>query len=149
MSDHYYCDIEDLKKKGLSLPRIIELTNDNKSDKIDQDVFDGCRGSAAALIDSYCLNRYKDCIPFNPVPQVIVTIAVLLTKYFLYERKKAADDDINEMYKDQIRQLKDISQGTMDLGLDGKKVTEDSIKFTAKEPTDRVSHLDNLKGYFL
>lgn len=151
MTDHYYCDIEDLKKTGLTLPLIIQLSNDSKAEVVNEENFNGCRKTAAALIDSYCLKRYAGKIPFQPpVPEMVIDIAVALTKYFLYRRKNGTTDkELEKLYDNQIKLLDRISNGTLDLGLGGQKVSEDSIMFTALEPTDRVSHVDNMKGYFL
>lgn len=146
---HYYCTIDDVKKTGITMPRIIELSNDSKAETVNEEIFDGCRGSAADLIDSYCLGKYSARIPFDPVPGILVTIAAALTKYFLYERKNAVDDKIQKLYDNQIKQLTQISNGVIDLGESGQKLPQDGVTFTAKTPEDRVSHPDNLAGYIL
>lgn len=149
MAPHYYCTLDDVKKTGITLPRIIELSNDEKAETVNEENFDGCRKSAADLIDSYCLTRYSARIPFNPVPGVIVTIAAALTKYYLYERKNGVDDKIQKLYDGQIKLLTQISTGIIDLGESGTKVPQDGVNFTAKKPEDRVSHPANLTGYIL
>jgi len=146
---HYYCTLDDVKKTGITLPRIIELSNDSKAETVNEEIFNGCRQSAADLIDAYCLGRYSAISSFDPVPGVIVTIAAALTKYFLYERKNAVDDKIQKLYDNQIKQLTQISNGVIDLGESGQKLPQDSVLFTQKLPTDRVSHPDNLTGYIL
>jgi phage gp36-like protein len=150
MSEVFYCTLDDVKGVGVSEKKIIRLAAEDgdKSGILDQANFDACRRSARSIIDSFCMSKYQVKIPFSPVPTTIITIAALLTKYRLYSRKEAITKTIQEEYDNQIDLLKMISKGTMKLFEDTTgPVSEDSVDFTDKDPTDRKFHPDNIPGY--
>jgi phage gp36-like protein len=152
MSEVFYCTLADVKGVGVSEKKIIHLAAEDgdKSGIIDQGNFDACRRSARSVIDSFCMSKYQAKIPFSPVPTIIITIAAKLTKFWLYSRKDAISKTIQTTYDKQIALLEKISKGTMKLYEDTTgPVSQDSVDFTDKDPTDRAFHPDNIQGYFI
>lgn len=150
MAETFYCELSDLKAVGVSEAKIIKLAAEDKdtSGILNQENFDGCRRSARTMIDGYCMSRYQSKIPFQPVPELIVTIATLLTKFYLYSRKNQVDKQLQKSYDDQILLLKGIAKGVPKLFEDTTGVvSEDSVLFTEKKPEDRAFHPSNIPGY--
>jgi phage gp36-like protein len=100
------------------------------------------------MINGFVANRYAGALPLQTVPPQLVTIATLLTKYFLYELKSAVDEKIQKMYDNQVSLLKQISNGTFKLlELETTApVRNDGVQFTNKTPADRV--FASPEGYF-
>lgn len=94
----------------------IELTNleDATATSINSDVFDRVATDSDSLINSYLAGRYA--MPLSTVPGVIRTIALDIYRYKLGHN--AQEEDVRQRYEDALKQLRDISQGIMNLGLD-------------------------------
>lgn len=144
----YYCELKDVQGV-LSSTDIIQLAADENDEPgvLNQKNFDDCRESATSEIRSYLMVKYPEQMPFATVPNLIRTIAKLLTKYYLYERKNALDETLTEVYDNQVEKLEKLAKGTLKLGEFGKRIDSDGVTFTKKEATDRPFHINNMGGY--
>jgi phage gp36-like protein len=145
MAEIFYCQLADVIEQGVSEGKIIKLTDGDGA--VDMDIFNGCRRAAASEVDGYAMVKYSDRIPFQPVPPAIVTIAAILTKYYLYQRKNSVDESLEKLYQQQVDKLKRLAAGTFKIAQDNVEVKSDGVNFTNKTPTDRAFHPDNIAGY--
>ena len=110
-----YCTLTDITAL-IPEQTVINLTDDSGIGVIEQASVDAAISDAAAEIDSYCAARYQ--VPFNPVPAVIVKVAVDIAVYNLYSRcAEKIPESRQERYKNAIDLLKSISKGVVTLGV--------------------------------
>lgn len=122
----------------------IELTNleDPSATTINTDVFDRVATDSDSLINSYLAGRYP--LPLSTIPGVIRTIALDIYRYKLGHN--AMEEDVRQRYEDALRQLRDIAQGVMNLGLDDGSealITGSPAFYTST----RVFTAKSLQGY--
>lgn len=110
---------------------------------IDTDVVDRALAETDALIDGYLARRYG--LPLSAAQPMLVGVAGAITIYNLHIYE--APPKIEADYKDAIRTLVAIAQGTITLTADG--VEASSTGSTGAQMTDRERPFteDNLKGY--
>lgn len=139
----FYCTQNDVIATGVSLTKLIELTDDTDSGVVDQSVFDGCRQSAKEMIDPYAAAKHASRMPFSEVPGIIRTLAADLTKYHLHKRRDNVTEDIGELYERCERQLDKIASGKIKLFKNsGDTVRRDSILWKARSKDDRRFQLE-------
>jgi phage gp36-like protein len=145
MAEIFYCELADVIEQGVSEEKIIKLTDGDGA--VNQDIFDGCRRAATSEIEGYAMVKYSDRVPFQPVPPAIVTIAAILCKYYLYQRKGNVGEQLEKLYLQQVDKLKRLAAGTFKIAQDNVEIKADGIKFTNNKPTDRKFHPVNMEGY--
>lgn len=127
-----YCVITDLD--GISAQRLIELTDDNDTGAVDEDIVNGKIEKATNLINGYAKPRYT--IPIDPVPGLIKDLCAEITIYLLFCRRESVPEEWSLIYKSAIGKLKDISAGRISLG--SNEVQESEVEFTNKTVDDRI-----------
>lgn len=130
-----YCYQADITEQ-ISVDELIQLTDDNGLGMVDASVLDRAVADAQAEIDSYCGTRYT--VPFSAVPDMIRKVAVDISIYNLYARRRGAPEDRKERYRDAIRFLKGVASGGASLGASAPQATDDSGPQTTKTPADRI-----------
>jgi len=80
-----YCNVVDLQNY-LPSQVIVQTTDDNDTDQIDQDKVNACIQQGDALIDSYIRGRYPVPVVEVPFPPMINNLSIRLAAYFLYKR---------------------------------------------------------------
>lgn len=78
------------------------------------DKIEAALSDAHNLIDSYLAGRFA--LPLSPVPQVLPRIACELARYYLYDDQLT--DPVKQRYEGNIKFLRDVSTGTVRLGVD-------------------------------
>lgn len=88
-------------------------------------VLDRALATADGIVDGYVGTRYP--VPLAVVPAVVASIAASITRWSLYGR--TVPDAVDAAYKESMRQLRDIADGRMTLGVpagaEPKKPTAD------------------------
>lgn len=79
-----YSTNEDLLNQ-MSFEELARLSGDDTGAAVDEDRIDEARRNADALTDTFLNGRYT--LPFESVPEIIRTISIELTVYFLNEYK--------------------------------------------------------------
>jgi len=69
----------------MSFAELARLSGDDTGAAIDEDRIDEARRNADGLIDTFLSGRFN--LPFDSVPEIIRTISIELTVYFLNEYK--------------------------------------------------------------
>ncbi len=95
-----------------------------------------------AEIDGYCSTKYAD-LPFSTVPVMIRKISVDIAIYNLFSRRRGATEDRLQRYKDAIKFLSNVANGTVSMGGDAPAEDSDAgpeaITYGTKtDITDRV-----------
>jgi len=102
--------------KQLAESALIELTDDEGTGSVNDDVVNRAIADSDATIEAYCARRYK--IPLSSVPDKVRQVGVDIDIYNLYSRKGDVIPDLrNDRYKEAIRLLEKISEGKISLGL--------------------------------
>jgi phage gp36-like protein len=124
-----YCSLDDLLGQ-VDKQKLIDLSNDNEEPVVDEDEnpiinlenVQRAIDNAASEIDSYASVRNK--VPFNPVPPIIRKLAVDIALYNLFSRKWTGDeeDNIIRRYKNAVKMLEKIAEGTIMLGVPEEKI---------------------------
>lgn len=114
-----YCDLDDLKAK-MGEEELISLTDDEDTGAVNTGVTDQMIVSAGALIDAYCARRYT--VPFDPVPEMVKSVAVDIAAYKLFSKVGRAGDNIRNEYKDAVGFLKDVAAKKADI--DGATIAD-------------------------
>jgi phage gp36-like protein len=115
-----YCTLDDLKGQ-INETTIANLTDDEGTGQIDLNKVNQAIGDAETEINAYTSKRYPT--PFNPVPGIVKKLAVDMAIYNLFSRKgfpNEGDKVIQDRYNSAVRMLKDIANGTIQLGGTGE-----------------------------
>ncbi len=105
-------------KKLISLESLVQLTDDEGLNIVDQGRVTEAIADADAEIDAYCAGRYT--VPFSTVPAVIKKLSVDIAVYNLYSRCPSEEETPpvrQERYKYALKMLESISKGTITLGV--------------------------------
>lgn len=142
-----YCDLTDILGVIPEL-ELTQLTDDSVPPvMVNQSAVDQAIAAAETLINGYIGSRYP--LPLSSVPELINTIALDITVYKLYLRrkKKMPPEPIVTGYEDAKKLLKDIQGGRISLGVDKSgvetKPVSGGVSFSSNE---RVMSRDSLKG---
>ena len=105
-----YTTVNELK---LYIPSevLLQITDDNSTDSIDQEKIQYCIRQADDLIDGYLRGRYP--VPLTTVPAMISDVSVKLAVYFLFKRALilTMPETITADYNDGMAILRDIQKG--------------------------------------
>jgi len=106
-----YTTIDNVKL-DLEEKTLIELTDDNDTGEVDENVVNRQIRKADDTIDIYMRGRYPVDEEVT-TPEYIITLATQLTIYYLYERKQrdVGNDSIQDIYDRSIMMLKEIQKG--------------------------------------
>ena len=113
-----YHELDDLKPARLSEAELVQLTNDTAGGTtIVTATYESARDDAEAEIDGYIGARYT--LPLGSTPALIKRLSMIITIYHLYRRRFAegVPEGIRVDYKDAVRMLERLSDGTMTLGV--------------------------------
>lgn len=80
---------------------------------------------ADAEIDGYCSTKY-DSLPFTTVPVMVRKCSVDIAIYNLFSRRRGAPEDRVRRYKDAIKFLTNVANGTVSLGGDAPAEDDDT-----------------------
>ena len=139
----YATEEEFIEAFGVELT--IELTNleDPEAETVDSTVMDRGLTRATSLINGYLSGRYA--LPLATVPELLKSLCLDIARYNLGIYAK--EDDVRMRYDDAVRQLQQIANGTLNLGLaavDTPAVASGSPQFTAPA---RVFDTQSLEGF--
>eukprot|EP00828_Plagiopyla_frontata_P012061 TRINITY_DN16792_c0_g1_i1.p4 TRINITY_DN16792_c0_g1~~TRINITY_DN16792_c0_g1_i1.p4 ORF type:complete len:146 (+),score=39.84 TRINITY_DN16792_c0_g1_i1:284-721(+) len=107
-----YCTLTDILAV-MDEQDVIQFTDDDDAGMPNVVVVDAVTASAAALIDSYISGRYGTSL--NPVPALVVSLAVDLSLYQIASRRGAAPVELRTRYEDAVRLLERISLGRAEI----------------------------------
>lgn len=133
----------------LSIPdaTLVDLTDDANVGEIDGAIITAAIADAEALIHSYCSPRYE--VPFDTAPDVVKRLIRAVTKQALYERRDHVPEAVQAAYKEALKQLRDIADGRLSLGLDTAPDAGSQAEGARFDKTseDRVFTSTTLEGF--
>lgn len=112
-----YCALADIIDQ-VPEQKIIELTDDENLGEVNTARVDKAIATAGSIIDGYLRGRYT--LPLDIVPDLIKTIAVDLSVFKLYERRREMDmpETLVNRYKNAVKLLEQIQKGLISLGIE-------------------------------
>lgn len=136
-----YADQQDYENR-YGQDELIQLTDFQGVGGVDAGVFAQAQADGDAEIDSYVQACYA--LPLDPVPPVLVRIAVDLYRYYLMGAR--VTEQAEKRYKDAIAFLVKVNKGEIQLNRDaaGEPVSTGAVQTVAG---DRVFSRDTLGDY--
>lgn len=107
-----YCTVADLVVR-FGEREMINLSSPGQT-QVDAIVLNKAIADASAEIDGYVSSRYQ--LPLTPVPTVLTRTCANMARYYLYNDKMI--DAVKVNYEGSIHFLRDVSKGTVSLGVD-------------------------------
>ena len=92
---------------------LIDLTDDDAVNAIDQEVVDHVLADATAVVNSYC---GKYALPFDPVPDMARILCTDIAIFNLYARRPGHElpEAIKERYRKAMEHLRRAPHGRVD-----------------------------------
>lgn len=121
---------------------------DKSTNQLDDAKIETAIEDADAEINSFLARRFQLPLAIVTIPRPLHRVAVSIAIYWLSERGSQITDLIQKRYDDAIRTLKEIANGTRDLGLPtATPVPEtDNGKIIVVSDNQRQFTRNNLKG---
>lgn len=137
-----YTDLTQLTDRfGEALLR--DLADRDGSGAVDANVIARAIADTGAAIDGYLAGRYK--LPLANVPPLVADLAQVITIYKLHTYEP--DPKIAEDYKDAMRQLREIANGTVRLSAEGVEPAASGVSDVRTNDRDRPFTNDNMTGF--
>ena len=77
-----YCTLTDIEKKRIPTEMLIQLTDADNLNVINEETVNGCINDAQVLFEGYMRGRYP--LPLTPVPELAISIVADLACYGIY-----------------------------------------------------------------
>ena len=137
-----YCDQDDLIKR-FGENEIIDLTDRERNGSINVDVALSAIDDAKAKIDGYISGRVT--LPLIEVPPILKLFACDMARYYLYD--ESPTDVVKTRYEEAIAFLKDVSKGSVSLGINDSGSTPESNDLAMMESSGSVFGRSNSKDF--
>jgi len=111
-----YCTLDQLTDR-YSHALLVEISDraDAPTGTIDADMIDRAISDADALIDGYLARRYA--LPLASTPRLVTDLSLRISIYYAHGR--VAAEKITKDYEAAMKTLRDISNGLIQLDIDG------------------------------
>lgn len=121
---------------------------DKSTDQLDETKIGSAIDDADAEINSFLSKRYQLPLNITTVPRPLHRVAVSIAIYWLSERDNQITDLIQKRYEAAIQTLKEMANGTRDLGLptDDPAPETDNGRMIVVSDNKRLFTRNNLKG---
>ena len=141
-----YCTLADIEKKRISTEALIQLTDDENLEVVNETTVNGFISDASVLVDGYLRGRYS--LPLNPVPDLAKSITADLTIYGIYASQPQfpVPDAVKERRTTALALLTRIQDGKMPLYEPATAPTANAslVSLTSSE---RVCSRNSMGGY--
>ena len=109
-----YITLDDLKDL-LSEEELIQLSDDNNTGAVDEEIVNRAIEDASSEIDAYLTAKMD--VPLSYVPQIIKKLCVDIAVYNLFSRRLQDEmsENIRIRYQDAIKLLKMIAEGKLEI----------------------------------
>ena len=145
-----YCSSSDIESY-VSTPTLIQLTNDEGGDVINDTVTQEAIIYASTLIDGYLRGRYT--LPLDTQFPLLKILCIDISVYRLYSRRMRDDmpEVIENAYKNAISTLRDIQKGVVSLQAENDLLESSGFNpqeyKTNKDLIDRLFNRRKLSEY--
>lgn len=138
-----YCKLSDVVQR-FPQQSVRDLTDDDLTGEVVDSVLESAASDAAEIIDGYIRGRYAT--PFaEPIPKLIIQIAVDLTVYRLYCRRfdQGIPEEISKRYERALKTLREIQTGAVRV-YDDPAASVPTLVIGSKAVGDRTFSPDTL-----
>ncbi|KFB93026.1 gp36 family Mu-like phage protein [Trabulsiella guamensis ATCC 49490] len=97
--------------------RVWNMALDKETQQLDEAKIQRATDDADAEINSFLAKRYRLPLELPSLPSPLRRAAVSIAFYWLSERDNQITDEIQKRYDEALRTLREIANGTRDLGL--------------------------------
>lgn len=139
-----YCTLDDILAM-IDEEDVISYTDDVGSGVMATRVTDKAISGADALINSYLAKRYN--VPVDPVPEIIVELAVDIAIYKICSRRSQAPEERRQKYDDAVKYLDKIASGKAVLPGAALVPASSSSGVVNITSGPRIFGRDSLKGF--
>lgn len=137
-----YTDLDQLTDRfGERL--LLDLADRDGSGMVDAEVVSRTITDTDATIDGYLAGRYK--LPLGTTPPLLADLAQAIAIYKLHTYEP--DPKIAEDYKNAMRQLRELANGTIRLTAAGVEPASSGSSGVQTNDRDRPMTEDNLRGF--
>ena len=146
----HYCSSSDIESY-VSTPTLIQLTNDEGGDVINDTVTQEAIIYASTLIDGYLRGRYT--LPLDTQFPLLKILCIDISVYRLYSRRMRDEmpEVIENAYKNAISTLRDIQKGVVSLQAENDLLESSGFNpqeyKTNKDLIDRLFNRHKLSEY--
>jgi len=105
-------------EKKISEDTLIDLTDDNDTGSVNDNVMDQAIADADTEIDGYIAVVYSSVMPFSSTPRILQKYSTDISVKNLYEHRKKVTDWAEKAYDSAIAFLKLAGQSKTSIGLD-------------------------------
>lgn len=139
-----YCSLQDLTDRyGERMLVALSDRGELASTEPDAALFDRAIGDAAAAIDAYLAARYA--LPLASTPAIVRDIALRIAIYNAHGQ--TVSEKVKDDYKEALRQLQQISAGTMKLDVAGIEPAAAGGGAVILSETERPITAKSMKGW--
>lgn len=133
-----YCNLDNIKQV-ISEAELIQMTDDNNTGVINENIVNSAISYAETTINGYISSRYS--LPLAETPELIKTFAIDLSIYRLHSRRFMLDmpESLEVRYKNVIRELEKIQKGTISLNIkepDNTEIVADNNEFYCNKTSE-------------
>jgi len=125
-----------------------QLTDEEGLGEVNTSRLDEAIASACAIVDGYCMGRYRT--PFNPIPEIIKSLTLDVAIFKLYERASgitAMPEVRQNSYDSAVAMLKDISKGVVALAQQAAAAPATQSFAGEVKAKPAVFTRDNMEGF--
>ncbi|BBV67844.1 hypothetical protein STW0522KLE44_42320 [Klebsiella sp. STW0522-44] len=141
-----YVTRDDLLERDADL--VWNMAINKATNQLDDEKIASAIDDADAEINSFLAKRFQLPLAIESIPRPLNRVAVSIAIYWLSERASQISELIQKRYDDAIRTLKEIANGTRDLGLptDTPAPETDSGKLIVVSDNERLFTRNKLRG---
>lgn len=139
-----YCTLDELKDR-YSERMLVSLSDrgDVATGTVDADLIDRAIADADALIDGYLKVRYA--LPLATLPRLVKDLSLRISIY--YAHAHVAADKIKTDYEEALKTLKQISQGLIQLDVEGVEPPASGAAEVRTNEPERPFTAASMKGF--
>jgi phage gp36-like protein len=139
-----YCTVQELTDR-YSERMLTDISDrgENATGAINAALIDRAVADADALIDGYLKVRYR--LPLASVPRLVKDLSLRISIY--YAHAHVAADKIEADYKEALKTLQHISQGLIQLDVDGAEPAASGAAEVRTNDPDRRLTAATMKGW--
>jgi phage gp36-like protein len=130
-----YSSDDDLFQR-LNRELVIQLTDDDHTGSVDQDIVDERRSTAHELANTFLRGQYS--LPLDPPPKILTDVEADLLVFMLYQRRPGMEipDSVKMARKSAMKILREVSRGKIQLA--GQPDVSSGAVKTNKDAGDRM-----------
>jgi len=143
-----YADEENVERAAGGRKKLIQLTDLENANEVNQELLLDAVAEADSWINSYLEPRYV--VPIATPPEVIRRVSAQLTVYILKQRREALTDADQTRFEDIITWLQGVRRGEISPGVDPRPPESTFAGQTVRGDRELIDHAltrDKFEGF--